>query len=321
MKGFNRYGMLAVEKTDKLLAKHSLTLDDWAPDGENYKQYKQRDALQKLNSLQMRIIHVVTERTAETSIIKRRVRGLKNAVKFSQSISQRWTSLKKLVADYNIELQTLKGSQYELDLRELDLKVLKEHGIDYSEIWDLDRLMANSDWAVIDYVREGIEALTALDRADEEEFSLKINCERSFIWLKKQIEAIYSITYGYRQGILLPIRLQALVELLILRESMLNSLLCMKGLGNLLPNHIIHEMRNLAITASMSWQNIELIRNPNSVIEAMANEEDTQSITSGSESEEDAEYMAEYLAQEIATSKEEDSGLVDDEYYIDDLSE
>lgn len=314
MKGYNRYGMLAAEKTENLLYEHELSLDQWAPDGDTYKQYKQRDALQRLNTLQMKIIHVVTERTVESIIIKRRVKGHKSAIKFSQAISQRWSSLKKLVIDYNKELDALKGTEFEVNLRELNLKSLKEDGIDYSEIWDLDRLMANSDWAVLDYVREGIEALTALDRADEEEISLKINCERAFEWLKRQLYQIYELICGVRRGMILPIRLQALVELLSLRESMLNSLLCMKGIGSMLSIYLIEEMRNLAVLVTTCWQNIDLLRDPNLLrdpyIGVLANtngEEDIQSFSSESEGNENAEHMAEYLAQELAMIGEEDT--------------
>jgi len=76
---------------------------------------------------------------------------------FMRRINSRWAPLDRLVATYN---QEVTKAQYADRLRPLDVNQLKEAGVDLAdgEIWDIERLMSNSDWAVYDYIREGIDA-------------------------------------------------------------------------------------------------------------------------------------------------------------------
>jgi len=96
--------------------------------------------------------------------LNRRI-GQKRAAAFKAAINNRWHQLEGLVESYNSELEKLKTSNDNdrypdvLRLRKLNPKALKDEGLDNSEIWDVDMALCNSDWAVFDIVRQGIEAI------------------------------------------------------------------------------------------------------------------------------------------------------------------
>jgi hypothetical protein len=146
MRRYNAVGMEAAAKTDLLLLEHGSRIEDWHPDGDAYKKNKRRDVLKTLHSLQSKIIHVITEREAEQSILHRRVRGQKNAKKCLVAINSRWQQLDSLVTAYNAELARLPDEG--LNLRPLNGKTIRKDGLDHTEIWDVDRLLSSSDWAV-----------------------------------------------------------------------------------------------------------------------------------------------------------------------------
>jgi hypothetical protein len=119
--------------------------------------------------VQKKLIHVVTKRNAEIEVVNRRI-GQKRAAAFKAAINNRWHQLEGLVESYNSELEKLKTSNDNdrypdvLRLRKLNPKALKDEGLDNSEIWDVDMALCNSDWAVFDIVRQGIEAIFVLRR-------------------------------------------------------------------------------------------------------------------------------------------------------------
>jgi hypothetical protein len=58
-----------------------------------------------------------------------------------------------MVKKYNPEIDKVGDA----NLRQLSAKDIRENGIENDEIWDIPRLMSNSDWAVYQYVRDGIQ--------------------------------------------------------------------------------------------------------------------------------------------------------------------
>jgi hypothetical protein len=218
MRRYNTVGMEAAAKTDLLLLEHGSRIEDWHPDGDAYKKNKRRDVLKTLHSLQSKLIHVITEREAEQSILHRRVRGQKNAKKFLVAINSRWQQLDSLVTAYNAELARLPDEG--LNLRPLNAKAIRKDGLDHTEIWDVDRLLSSSDWAVYDYVREGIEALFRLRRSAEERNRLHLHSKRTTNWLVHQMEVLLKDTAT-------PV--PVLVELVLHRTKIIHSLLKMKG--------------------------------------------------------------------------------------------
>jgi len=70
---------------------------------------------------------------------------------FINRLNSRWKPLERLEAKYNLEVgRPLLRER----LRPLSLQALKNDGIDNNdgEIWDIERLMSNADWAVHAFV-------------------------------------------------------------------------------------------------------------------------------------------------------------------------
>ena len=195
MRSYNLVGLDAAERTDELLVKHTTSLQEWRKDGQVYKRHLHDHGLRKLHSLQQKIIHVVTERNAEISVVRRRI-GQKRAATFNAAINSRWHQLDALVESYNKELDNLVALFDKVRypdvcrLRKLDTRILKDEGLDNSEVWDVDMALCKSDWAVFHIVRQGIEAIFTLRRAQEERERLHLHGERTTGWLKHQILAL-----------------------------------------------------------------------------------------------------------------------------------
>jgi len=111
---------------------------------------------------------------------------------FINRLNRRWKPLERLVSRYNLSISK---PIFEGRLSPLSLQALKDDGIaDHeSEIWDIERLMCSSDWAVHRFVREGIEAQHRLERAEEERITLLLHIRRVCRWAVRQA------------GVLLPI--------------------------------------------------------------------------------------------------------------------
>jgi len=69
-------GLEAMNRTDRLLEMYVTNHDEWGVDGELYGLYQRRFIRKELHKLQGKIIHVVTECTAEQSMLHKHVRGL-----------------------------------------------------------------------------------------------------------------------------------------------------------------------------------------------------------------------------------------------------
>jgi hypothetical protein len=176
--------------------------------------------------LQFKIIQTITERTAENAILHRRVRGLNKSHRFIATLNSRWKQLETQVAAYNQELGYL--AHLGLELRPLSITELKKLGLDAVEIWDIDRALCHSDWAVYDYVRAGIEAVFVLRRCEEEEPRLKLHSERVASWLKWRIDGMLSALEQEPESAMFVDRVW--VQLMH-HDRMIDSLLRMKGRG------------------------------------------------------------------------------------------
>lgn len=137
------------------------------------------------------MIEIVTTRNLELETLDRRIRGHKQSTKFKKALNQRWSALNDVVKGYNKEIDTLAGLEPGADLpRKLDVESLKTMGISNDEIWDIDRLLTREDWAVFPEVRNGIDAMFRVDRAQEEMVRLQLEVERMLHWLERQSSAI-----------------------------------------------------------------------------------------------------------------------------------
>jgi hypothetical protein len=70
-----------------------------------------------------------------------------------------------LVQKFNQELRDIKNAAQHIG--PLDLEKVKGKGIEYDNLWDIDRMRSQEDWAAYEYVRRGIEAVHILKRTAE----------------------------------------------------------------------------------------------------------------------------------------------------------
>jgi hypothetical protein len=189
-----REGAAAVARTQALLAQAGTSREDWHPDGELYRRCERRLTLSRLQQLQSEIIKTVTERAVELDILHRRVRGGKMAQRFIGQINGRWKPLDRLVNEYNIQVERYnQEADGDGPLRTLSAHGLRERGVDNAdgEVWDVERLMSNADWAVHDFVREGIDASFRQQRAVEEQDKLLLHVQRMCRWFGQQAGILF----------------------------------------------------------------------------------------------------------------------------------
>jgi hypothetical protein len=151
--------------------------------------FESRSAQRALHTLQSKIIHCITEREAELSVLQRRT-GLADSQRFLTALNGRWKALEQLTKDYNKQVAKFNRTSPNRTLRLLDAAVLKSQGLDSDEIWEIDLLMSRSDWAVYDFVRQGIEAVCRLERVVEERAQLRLHSRRMVSWLSRQLEIL-----------------------------------------------------------------------------------------------------------------------------------
>jgi hypothetical protein len=101
-----------------------------------------------------------------------------------------------LVAAYNAEVQRYNkhvDPDGAVRLRPLSHSDLREVGIDDAdgEIWDVERLLCNADWAVHNFVRRGIDARFRLLRVAEERKFLLLHAERILKWLSQRAAVLF----------------------------------------------------------------------------------------------------------------------------------
>jgi hypothetical protein len=152
----------------------------------------QKDDISEAQRLQLEIVKHVTEHRIELDVLHHHVQSGKMARTFVNRLNRRWKPLERLVSKYNIQVAK---PVFQGRLGSLSLRALKDDGIgDYDgEIWDIDRLMCNSDWAVHKFVREGIEAQHRIIRATEEEAKLVLQIHRVCRWAVRQSEVLLRI--------------------------------------------------------------------------------------------------------------------------------
>jgi hypothetical protein len=139
---------------------------------------------------------MVTERTVEIEALHRRVRGQAMAKRFLGQINYRWKPLDKLVDEYNVEVdrynEGLPAAEAD-QLRHLSSRELRESGVSHSdgEIWDVERLLSNADWAFHKSVRLAIDAHFRQKRAVEEKKTLLLHVHRICRWLLQQADVLF----------------------------------------------------------------------------------------------------------------------------------
>jgi hypothetical protein len=129
-------GGKAIAKTDRLFREEGITRDhpDWRPGGAKYVQYQKRASFKAIHALQTQIIHCLTERAAEMTLLHRRL-GQTMAKRFLQAINGRWKLLSKLVDDYNLEVRKYNRTAGVIQpLRQLNADNLRANGLDNGEI-------------------------------------------------------------------------------------------------------------------------------------------------------------------------------------------
>jgi hypothetical protein len=104
---------------------------------------------------------------------------------FLESLNKRWKQLDDTVKMYSDEATRLEG----LGVRDIPQKLSsnssKWDGLRNEEIWDLDRMQSQADWAIHEYVREGIDLHFRLMRLGEERVQLQLYYGRMRLWLMR----------------------------------------------------------------------------------------------------------------------------------------
>ena len=75
---------------------------------------------------------------------------------------------------YNAEIRKVGDA----NLRQLSAKDIRHNAIENDEIWDIERLMSNSDWSVYQYVWDGIWWYFVQPRVIEERRMLQLHAQR-----------------------------------------------------------------------------------------------------------------------------------------------
>jgi len=144
--------------------------------------HQRAHALKQLCYLQAELIKIMTERRVQVDVLHKRVRGHKKAKKIIAKINRKWKQLDNFVKKYNAEIRKVGDA----NLRQLSAQDIRENGIENDEIWDIERLMSNSDWVVYQYVRDGIRWNFVQQRVVEERRLLQLHAHRLIKWLKHQ---------------------------------------------------------------------------------------------------------------------------------------
>jgi hypothetical protein len=95
------------------------------------------------------------------------------------------------VKKYNAEICTVSDA----NLRQLSAKDIRENGKENDDIWDMERFMSNSDWAVYLYVRNGIRCYFVQQRVVEERRMLQLPAQRLIKWLKHQGNVLLNLLH------------------------------------------------------------------------------------------------------------------------------
>jgi len=109
---------------------------------------------------------------------------------FLESLNKRSKQLDDIIKKYNDEATRLEGLGVRDIPRKLSSKSLKWDGLRNEEIWDLDRMQSRADWAIHEYVREGIDSHFRLMRVEEERVQLQLHYGKMRLWLARHTNII-----------------------------------------------------------------------------------------------------------------------------------
>ena len=178
-------------RVTRLLTLTGSTRKEWRRNCELFFGHQRAHAVKQLHSLQAELIKIVTEGRVEVDVLHKRVRGHKKAKKIIAKINGRWKQLDNLVKKYNTEIRKVGDA----NLRQLSAKYIRENGIENDEIWDIERFMSHSDWAVYQYVRDDILLYFVQQRVVEERRMLQLHAQRLIKWLKHQGNVLLNLLH------------------------------------------------------------------------------------------------------------------------------
>ena len=148
-------------------------------------------ALKQLHYLQAELIEIVRERRVEVDVLHKRVRGHKKAKKIIAKINGRWKQLNNLGKKYKAEIRKVGDA----NLRQLSAKHIRVNGIENDEIGDIGMLMSNSDWAVFQFVGDGILWYFVQQRVVEERRMQQLHAQRLIKWLNHQTDVLLNLLH------------------------------------------------------------------------------------------------------------------------------
>ena len=195
---------------------------------------------------------MVTERTAEQTMLHKHIRGLRESKMFLESLNRQWKQLEDGVKKYNDEILRLQRLGEGEVLRQLSAQSLKADGLSNAEIWDLDRMDSQDDWAIHDYVRQGIDSHFRLLRVDEEGRQLELHYARIRLWLMRQVKVIIQFLRDEAHN-LNAFKKASFVHRLLHRLRVANSLLRMKGVPVSAREYCDMESMSLSQSFSLVW--------------------------------------------------------------------
>jgi len=175
----------------RLLTLTSSTREEWRRNGQLFLGHRRAHALKQLRYIQAELIKIVTEVRVEVDVLHKRVRGHKKAKEIIAKINGRWKQPDNLVKNYNAEIRKVGDA----NLRQLSAKDIRENGIEHDAIWDIERIMSNSDWAEYQYVRDGIRWYFVQQRVVEERRMLQLHAQRLIKWLKHQGNVLLNLLH------------------------------------------------------------------------------------------------------------------------------
>lgn len=142
-----------------------------------------RPETKKARKAQRDIVQILVNSAIEMSDVERCTRSLRNSKHFLDALKARSKKLDGAVKRYNTQIDALKGPQETRLVRPLDVKVLRDQGLNTDALWDLDRETALDDWAIYPQVRMGIDATARVMRAHEERDRCAIHLSRHLKWV------------------------------------------------------------------------------------------------------------------------------------------
>lgn len=188
---------------------------------------------------QRRIVHLLMNSAVELSEVQRCTRSLRNAADFMRALHSRGKTLEKAVNRYNLLLEKT-PPKIRLGARKLEIKTLRDEGLNNDELYDLYRGASREDWAVCPQVRIGIKSLNRIKRAAEELDRCALHLSRHCSWVIDTADAI--ISYLQDCGPHHPRRHQEIKSMLMHRQSIAI---------NLLKSRKLHEFKD--------WGRLDLV--------------------------------------------------------------